>query len=68
MNTAPSVKAVPSNWEIYMSVGDVDSNMKPAGTPGGKVGVPLQGIRNVGRFSVNQNPQGAVISLITYRK
>jgi predicted enzyme related to lactoylglutathione lyase len=47
-------------------VNDVDKVAKDAQQLGGKILVGPQDIPTVGRFCVIQDPQGAVISAITY--
>ncbi len=59
-------KGMPASWGGYITVDDVDSTVKKAQQLGGKVCMGPQEIPNVGRFVVMQDPQGAVISFITY--
>ncbi len=54
-------------WGIYVTVSDVDATAKKVGELGGKILFPPTDIPNVGRFCVIQDPQGAVISAITYK-
>ena len=56
----------PPHWATYVTVDDVDAVAKTAQQLGGKVLVGPQDIPTVGRFCVIQDPQGAVISAITY--
>ena len=58
---------MPSNWGCYVTVKDCDATVKTAQELGGKVCMGPVDIENVGRMAVIQDPQGAVISLITYR-
>ncbi len=60
-------KGVSPYWGIYITVDDVDSTAKLAGELGARILVPPRDIPNVGRFCVIQDPQGAVISAITYK-
>lgn len=53
-------------WGVYVTVGDVDATAAKAKEMGGKVLMPPTDIPTVGRFCVLQDPQGAVISAITY--
>ena len=46
---------------------DVDATARKAQELGAKTIMPLTDIPNVGRFYTFQDPQGAVISVITYR-
>jgi len=57
---------MPPNWNTYVTVNDVDKVAKDAQELGGKILVGPQDIPTVGRFCVIQDPQGAVISAITY--
>ena len=66
MATPPQAEGAPPNWGVYVTVDDVDATAKKAEELGGKVLVPPTDIPTVGRFSVLQDPQGAVISAITY--
>ena len=59
-------EGTPPNWGGYVTVDDVDATAKQAEELGAKILVPLTDIPNVGRFFVLQDPQGAVISAITY--
>ncbi len=56
----------PPMWGIYVTVDDVDATAETAKKLGAKLLVPPQDIPTVGRFCVIQDPQGAVISAITY--
>jgi predicted enzyme related to lactoylglutathione lyase len=53
---------VPPHWLAYVAVSDVDGVSKKVEVLGGKVMVPAMEIPNVGRFSVVQDPTGAVFS------
>jgi predicted enzyme related to lactoylglutathione lyase len=53
---------VPPHWLAYIAVSDVDSVTKKVETLGGKVMMPAMDIPKVGRFSVVQDPTGAVFS------
>jgi len=66
MPIPPQAQGSPPNWGVYVTVDDVDATAKKAKVLGGKVLVPPTDIPNVGRFAVLQDPQGAVISAITY--
>jgi predicted enzyme related to lactoylglutathione lyase len=59
---------VPPNWGAYVTVPDVDATAKKAAELGGVILVAPQDIPTVGRFAVIRDPQGAVISAITYLK
>lgn len=60
-------KGMPPMWGCYVTVDDVDVTAKLAQKLGAKLLVPPQDIPDVGRFCVIQDPQGAVISAITYK-
>lgn len=55
---------IPPHWMIYFSVADCDVGADRATELGGEVKVPPTDIPMVGRFSVIQDPQGAVFSII----
>jgi len=54
---------VPPHWLVYFAVEDCDASAKRVTELGGKVQVPPTDIPNVGRFSLVQDPQGAVFAL-----
>jgi predicted enzyme related to lactoylglutathione lyase len=54
---------VPPNWLVYFMVSDVDATAKKAGQLGGQSIVPPTDIPKAGRFSVVQDPQGAVFAV-----
>jgi predicted enzyme related to lactoylglutathione lyase len=66
MAMPPQAKGAPPHWGIYVTVEDVDATVKLAEQMGAKIIVPLTDIPNVGRFCTFQDPQGALISIITY--
>jgi predicted enzyme related to lactoylglutathione lyase len=66
MSIPPQAEGTPPNWGSYVTVDDVDATARMAEELGAKILVPLTDIPNVGRFFVLQDPQGAVISAITY--
>jgi predicted enzyme related to lactoylglutathione lyase len=66
MKAPPQCRDMPPCWGTYVTVNDVDAVAKKAADLGGKVLVLPQDIPMVGRFTVIQDPQGAVISAITY--
>lgn len=55
---------LPSHWMVYFSVADCDGTAAKAASLGGAVKVAPTDIPPVGRFSVIQDPQGAVFSII----
>ncbi len=55
------------NWGVYITVDDVDTTAAKARQLGATIFVEPRDIPGVGRFCVFQDPQGAVISVITYK-
>ena len=68
MATPPDCKGMPPFWLSYVTVDNVDATAAKAEELGGKICVPPRDIPEVGRFTVLQDPQGAVIAAITYVK
>ncbi|MGH8657624.1 MAG: VOC family protein [Gammaproteobacteria bacterium] len=66
MARPPGDEGMPPSWGVYVTVDDVDASAKLALELGGKVCFGPQDIPGVGRFCVIQDPQGAMISAITY--
>lgn len=66
MKIPPQCGDQPPCWGTYVTVDDIDATVKKVETLGGKIIVPPTEIPNIGRFSVFADPQGAVISAITY--
>ncbi len=56
----------PSAWTPYVTVNDVDATAAKVVELGGSICVPPQDIPEVGRFTVLQDPCGAVLGAITY--
>ena len=61
-------EGMPTAWGAYVTVDDVDAMATKIENLGGKVVSAPQDIPDVGRFLVMQDPQGAVLMLITYFK
>jgi len=57
---------MPPCWGIYVTVDKVDETAEKASMIGATIIVPPRDIPDVGRFAVLQDPQGAVISIISY--
>lgn len=57
---------MPPSWGCYVTVKDVEAQAKLAVKLGGKIILEPQDIPEVGRFTVISDPQGAILSLITY--
>jgi uncharacterized protein len=56
----------PPGWGIYITVTDVDETARRVPEFGGKVLVQPTDIPKVGRFCLIEDPQGAVITAVTY--
>lgn len=56
----------PSHWVSYVTVNDVDEASKEVTALGGKVCVPPTDIPQTGRFSLVNDPTGAIFSPFTY--
>ena len=59
-------EAIPPHWGCYITVKDIDKAVKKAEVIGGKIIVPVTPIPKVGRFSVIQDLEGVVVSLMEY--
>lgn len=57
----------PPCWGIYITVNNVDETINLAQSLGANILVPPSDIPDVGRFAVLADPQGAVLSVITYK-
>ena len=68
MNIPADFKQMPPSWSAYVTVDDVDMQATQAEKLGGKIILAPQDIPEVGRFAVISDPQGAILSLITYFK
>ena len=66
MGPVPGAPPMPPAWGCYVTVSDVDAAAARVGALGGSVLVPPMDIPGVGRFTVIQDPQGAMLNLITY--
>jgi len=66
MAIPPEAKGEPSAWGSYVTVDDVDRQADRAEQLGGRVIMPARDIPDVGRFAVISDPQGAMLTLITY--
>ena len=60
--------AMPPAWGTYVTVDNVDESGKRAAELGGKLIVPPSDVPGVGRFAVIQDPQGALLNLMTYER
>jgi len=68
MSIPKEAQGMPPVWGVYVTVDNVDQSAKAAEKLGGRIHVPPTDIPDVGRFSVIQDPQGAFINIITYKK
>lgn len=66
MAIPPQTQGMPPAWGVYVTVDDVDATAKLAVEMGGKLCLGPHDIPDVGRFCVLQDPQGAMINIITY--
>jgi predicted enzyme related to lactoylglutathione lyase len=67
MGVPPDAPAgMPPVWGCYVTVDNADETAGECAALGGKVLMPPTDIEGVGRFSVLQDPQGAVFSVIAY--
>jgi len=57
---------MPPMWGCYVTVTNVDETVAQAEKLGGKVVMPIMKVPGVGRMAVIADPQGAVLSVITY--
>jgi len=53
-------------WSAYVTVDNIDETAKLAEALGGKIIMPPTDIPEVGRFAIFCDPQGALISAISY--
>jgi predicted enzyme related to lactoylglutathione lyase len=60
----PEMGPIPPNWLVYFAVDDADAKAEKAKGLGATIIVPPQDIPGTGRFSVIQDPQGAVFGII----
>ena len=66
MALPPEIEGMPPMWGIYVTVDDVDSTARKVEELGGKIIRPPSDIPDVGRFCVLSDPQGGIITAITY--
>jgi predicted enzyme related to lactoylglutathione lyase len=62
----PGGPPTPPHWGAFITVADIDQTSARCEALGGKVLLPPMDIPGVGRMAVFMDPQGAVISAITY--
>jgi hypothetical protein len=66
MQPPPGEQGRPAMWQCYVTVDDIDATAALCAKLGGKIIAGPMDIPTVGRMAVLQDPQGAVISAITY--
>lgn len=64
--TPPEAKEMPPMWGSYIKVENADKSVKQCESHGSQIIVDLRVTPKVGRFCVISNPQGAVLTIITY--
>ncbi|WAC72685.1 VOC family protein [Roseateles sp. SL47] len=64
--TTPKEAPMPPHWACYVTVDDVEATVARAQELGGTVLMPVTEIPTVGRMATLQDPQGAVVNVITY--
>ncbi len=68
MNMPPQVPPqAPSHWGTYVTVDNVDATTQKAQQLGAKILVPPTDVPDA-RFCVFEDPQGAVLSIVSYSK
>jgi uncharacterized protein len=67
MKNPPETQGPPALWQCYVTVDDIDATARQCAELGGTVCAGPMDIPGVGRMAVLQDPQGAVISAITYK-
>jgi uncharacterized protein len=60
----PQMGEVPPHWLVYFAVDDCDAKAQKATELGAKIFAPPADIPGIGRFSILQDPQGAVFAII----
>lgn len=66
MAIPPEAKGAPPSWGSYVTVDNVDKQAAKVESLGGTIIMPPRDIPNVGRFAVISDPQGAMLTMITY--
>ena len=59
-------QGMPPCWGSYVTVDDVEARVERVKSLGGKLCHGPQDIPNIGRFAVISDPQGAMLTMITY--
>lgn len=66
MAPPPDAAGMPAAWGCYVTVDDVEATVARCTELGGAVLVPPMDVPTVGRMAVLRDPQGAVLSVMTY--
>ena len=66
MSPPPGSPPMPPHWGSYVTVDNVDQTVQRCVALGGKSLMEPMDIPGVGRMAVIQDPQGAVLNLMTY--
>lgn len=66
MGMPPGAAPMPPMWGCYVTVDDIDATAARCVELGGTIVMQPTDVPTVGRMAVLQDPQGAVISAITY--
>jgi hypothetical protein len=61
-----SWERVPPNWAVYFNVADVEASAAKAESLGGKLLMPVAAAGDIGRFTIVQDPQGGMFSIIQF--
>ena len=64
----PECREMPPTWGLYVTVENIDATAAKVEELGGQILKAPTDIPEVGRFCVLQDPQGAVLSVISYEK
>ncbi len=66
MTLPPTMEGQPPRWGVYVTVDDIEATVQQVEALGGQVLMPPMEIPGTGRIATIRDPQGAVLSVITY--
>ena len=66
MASPAQAQGMPPRWGVYVTVDNVDKTLAQAKALGAKVCMEPMDVPGVGRMAAFNDPQGAMISVITY--
>ena len=66
MGMPQEAQGMPPAWGSYVTVDDVEARVARVTALGGKLLVAPRDIPSVGRFAIIADPQGAMLTMITY--